>query len=93
MIEVELTLLFVASIIFSFLYEIYQGGAPEQSIPIGAFTSLFWWILGMYYLVAGNSLLWSLALLFNGIGIIYMVRWFTTLVEMRSLVKYGEVEG
>lgn len=85
MIELELTLLFVASIIFSLLFE----WNPEN-IPLGALTSLFWWILGMYYLVGGTSGLWALSLLFNGIGLIYMLRWFTTLVQVRKLAKYGE---
>lgn len=87
MIEVELTLLFVASVIFSLLYE-----WDTNNIPMGILASAFWNIFGLYYLVAGNNFLWSLSLLFHGIGLIYLIRWMVVLVELRSLERYGDTE-
>lgn len=87
MIEVELSLLCVASLIFTVCYEI-----NTKEILFGIFAFVLWLVMGMYYLAAGDGTFWSLSLLWHGLGLIYLVRIMVQLVEMRNLRKEGEDE-
>jgi len=83
LISVELSLLFVVSIIFSLLYEL------SKELSLGMFAHICWWVFAFYWLVVATNV-YIVSLLFWAIGFIYMMRWFIQLIDVRRVMHQEE---
>lgn len=86
LVEAEIAVLFTMSIVFSLLFEYRKGIIP------GVLSSFSWIVHAGYWLVAANTNATVLALLFMGLGVIYLVRWMVLLLDRARLSKLGELE-
>lgn len=104
MIDLELYILFICCLIFTFLYEVVtlskptersQEGSELEGAVFGIFGSVCWIILSLVYFVgaAMESRPYVISLFFMGIGIIYIVRWMIDLLNMGKWARQlGTVE-
>jgi len=104
LVELELIILFICCLIFSFLYEVFQSakestevqeGSSLGSTVFGIFSSFCWIILSLVYFVgaAQEGRPYVISLFFGGIGIIYIVRWMIDLLNIGKWQReLGEVE-
>lgn len=83
MIELELAILFLASLLFSLFYEI-----NSDFVFAGILATGFWWIFSLVYFVADRST-YILSLLWSGLGFIYLLRWFSQLLYRQKLQRHG----
>lgn len=77
----QMFVLLFASIFFSIVYEIWDD--PDH-VWSGIIGSMCWIVFGLAWFVLATET-YIIGLLWNGIGIFYIVRWMIDLVDMRSL--------
>lgn len=87
----QLFVLLFAAIFFSILYEVSRQTKRPQTWA-GIFASGFWLVLGLLWFVLASDT-YVVGLLWNGVGILYIVRWMIDLVSMRSLSRRLGDEG
>ncbi len=82
----ELVILILIDLFFSMMYEM------DRSLTwSGIIASMVWMVTGIYYfIVFGGHSSGVISLLFTGIGLIYVVRWFIDIVSMRNASRMME---
>jgi hypothetical protein len=80
--QIEMWFLLVAGILFSIMFEYYKPDHLWSGI-IGTFC---WVFLGLVFFISGTEV-WSLALLFWAIGIIYLVRLVIYIMDASRLTR------
>ena len=82
LVSTEIVMALLVAIFFTVIYE------TSGKIWSGIVASMVWMVLGILYLVVyGGSSTFAFSLLYNGIGIFYVVRWMIDLVNRAKMSR------
>lgn len=93
--ELEILSLLIISLLFSLAY-LFKRHSKDPYIWAGIIGSMSWIILGLVFFVGralAGSETYVIGMLFNGIGIIFIILWMIDLLNIGKWKKeLGEVE-
>jgi len=94
MIDVESYILFLTAAFFTIIYLNARRTEETYSTAMGAVSSAVWIVLGFMWLFLAHESpsyqTYAVGLLFNGIGILFIVLVILDLIEMKHIRRYLE---